>query len=127
MVEKHRNGASDKKEACKKYYDEFVSAINDDLNIPLALGVLWNMVKEDASKDIFDLAITMDRVFGLDLEKPYVEEKTDVPQEILDLVEKRKLAKANKDWPTADAIRNQIDALGYTLKDTKDGVEINKK
>ena len=44
-----------------------------------------------------------------------------IPQEVLDLVEQRKAAKANKDWANADAIRAKINALGYVVKDTKDG------
>ena len=44
-----------------------------------------------------------------------------IPQEVLDLVEQRKVAKANKDWASADAIRAKINELGYVVKDTKDG------
>ena len=47
------------------YREEFVNAINDDLNIPLALGVLWQAVKEEKSKDIYALALDFDRVLGL--------------------------------------------------------------
>ena len=110
------------------YLTEFQEAIDDDLNLPLALGVLWKAVKEQKSKDIYDLCIEMDKVFGLRLDeyKPAPQTLEDIPEEVKKLVELRKEAKQNKDWANADKYRNDITALGYQVKDTKDGVEITK-
>ena len=110
------------------YLKEFQDAIDDDLNLPLALGVLWKAVKEPKSKDIYDLCIEMDKVFGLRLDeyKPAPQTLEDIPEEVKKLVELRKEAKQNKDWANADKYRNDITALGYQVKDTKDGVEITK-
>ena len=110
------------------YLAEFKEAIDDDLNLPLALGVLWKAVKEPKSKDIYDLALEMDKVFGLRLNEakaPKVD-TADIPSEVMDLVEKRKHAKLEKDWAKADEYRNEITKLGYQVKDTKEGVEISK-
>lgn len=110
------------------YLAEFKEAIDDDLNLPLALGVLWKAVKEPKSKDIYDLALEMDKVFGLRLNeaKALKVDTADIPSEVMDLVEKRKHAKLEKDWAKADEYRNEITKLGYQVKDTKEGVEISK-
>lgn len=53
----------------EKYRAEFIDAINDDINVPLALGVVWTMLKEKPSKDIYALALDFDKVLGLSLDK----------------------------------------------------------
>ena len=116
-----------------EYKQEFEKAINDDLNIPYALGVLWTMLKEmPASKDVYALALEMDKIFGLsfDCVKEEVLEKSaedDIPQEVKELAEKRAEAKKQRDFALADSIRNQIDALGYIIIDGRQGFEIEKK
>ncbi|MBO5926006.1 MAG: cysteine--tRNA ligase, partial [Clostridia bacterium] len=97
-----------------------------DLNIPSALGVLWTMLKEPASKNVYETALLFDKVFGLSLDK-VKEEKAEIPSEIIEKAEKMQLARKDKDYATADAIRNELSALGYTVKNTKDGYEIDKK
>lgn len=125
--------ASDKKTdqtVLDDYKQKFVDAINDDLNIPLALGVLFNMLKEPKSKDIYALAVDFDKVLGLNFDKVTVpaatEQKIDAPKEVLDLIEKRKEAKKAKDFALADQIRSQITELGYEIKDTREGVVVTK-
>ena len=113
------------------YKAKFNEAIDDDLNIPLALGVLFNMLKEPKSKDVYDLALQFDKVFGLSFDKvtaPKQEsQNSDIPQEVLDLVQKRADAKKAKDFALADAIRGQIAELGYNVKDTREGAVITKQ
>ncbi len=113
-----------------EYKKQFIDAINDDINIPLALGVLFNMLKEPASKDIYALALDFDRVFGLNFDKlpeeAKKEEPTDVPEEVKQLVEKRKQAKKDKNFALADEIRAEISKLGYSVSDTREGVKITK-
>lgn len=115
----------------ENYKKQFVDAINDDINIPLALGVLFNMLKEPKSKDIYALALDFDKVFGLSFDKveaPKKEEaKIDAPQEVLDLIEQRKAAKKDKNFALADEIRAKIAELGYEIKDTREGIIVTKK
>lgn len=122
--------ASCEAEKLAAYRRDFEEAINDDLNIPLALGVLFNMVKEPKSKDIYKLALEFDKVFGLSLDKVTAPEQTaeviEIPTEVAELVEQRKQAKASKDYARADALRAEIAALGYTLTDTRDGTVVTK-
>ena len=70
----------------------------------------------------------MDSVLGLKLSEVKAEKKDETfPQEVLDLVQKRAEAKKNKDWAAADSYRNQIDALGFVVKDTPTGPALAKK
>lgn len=112
------------------YKKKFEDAINDDLNIPLAVGNLFTMVKEEKSKDIYALALEMDKVLGLSLDKARPSEedlsaaKQDIPADIQALAEERFAAKQAKDWAKADALRAEISEKGYAIKDTKEGYEI---
>lgn len=117
----------------EKYKTNFANAINDDLNIPYALGILFTMLKEPKSIDIYNLALEFDKIFGLDFDKYSVVKETkqetndiEIPENIKDLIEQRKQAKQNKDYAKADEIRKQITELGYTIIDTKDGVKVQK-
>jgi cysteinyl-tRNA synthetase len=114
----------------KEYEEKFNKAINDDLNMPQAMSVVWEIVKsEKKSKQFADLLLKFDQVLGLDLEnsEKYLNEKIEVPQEILDLAEERKVAKANKDYAKADELRDLINSKGYSIKDSADGtIEIEK-
>ncbi len=117
-------------ETLKKYEKEFEDAVFDDINIPLALGVVFNMLKEPKSNDIYNLALKFDKILGLSLDKvtPAAKEetKTDVPEEIAALIEERKQAKKDKNFALADEIRSKINSLGYEVKDTREGAVVTK-
>ncbi len=116
-------------EVIAKYEKDFEDAINDDLNLPLALGVLWTMIKEPKSKDIFDLALKFDSVFGLNLKDAHEnleEVNKDIPEDILAIAQKRFDAKKAKDFATADALRNELKEKGYSVLDSKDGFKVVK-
>ena len=131
----HKNGQNEvDAEKLQKYQNEFVSAVNDDLNIPLALGVLWTMLKDlPYSKQVFDLATQMDKIFGLDfanVKEVEAENKNDVeqiPQKVLELAGQRLSAKKAKDFALADSLRAKIDELGFRVVDTREGYEIKRK
>ncbi|MFH1211363.1 MAG: cysteine--tRNA ligase [Candidatus Woesearchaeota archaeon] len=110
-----------------EYKEQFLKAINDDLNTPQALAVLWTAIKDDGlnNKEKLALAFDFDRVFGLRLEKAE-EEKIEVADEIKELIEQRNNAKKEKDWKTADSLREEIKAQGFILEDTKQGTTARK-
>ncbi|MCL2375730.1 MAG: cysteine--tRNA ligase, partial [Firmicutes bacterium] len=113
------------------YRDEFAAAVLDDLNIPMALGVLWTMLKESPSSEIYKLALEFDAVFGLDLHLavPPKKEDTDavdLPAEMVKLLDARLKARQNKNWGESDRLRDLIKENGYTVKDTADGYTITK-
>ena len=113
-------------EEIKEYKQRFLDAVNDDLNMPLAMGIVWEVVRNNKkSKQFAELLLEFDRILGLDLEnsKKYLEEqeKIELPKEILELVEQRKIARENKDWAESDRIRDLLKEKGYIVKDTKEG------
>ena len=121
---------------------EFEYAISDDLNIPLAMSVVWKALRYGTpNRKIYDFVVSLDDVLGLDLEKGTLqaaekrqkeqeqasEVNTDIPEEILKLSEERMAAKKEKRYGDADAIRTRIAELGYKVTDTKNGPVITKE
>ncbi|MBQ2711571.1 MAG: cysteine--tRNA ligase [Clostridia bacterium] len=125
----HKNSPATTDPAILKEYDtKFEEAINDDLNLPLAIGVLWTLLKLPKSKDVYQLALKWDKVFALNFDKvKEVKEQIVIPQEVADLAEQRLAARKEKNWALSDTLRNQIAELGYLIKDTANGYEITKK
>ena len=104
--------------------NKFHQAINDDLNMPLAMSAVWEAVKyQDKSPKIAKLLEKFDTVLGLKITEKREEE---IPQEILELVEQRKVARNEKNWTESDRLRDLIAQKGYSVKDTKDGAEVIK-
>ena len=108
---------------------DFRQAVDDDLNIPLALGVLWTLLKNPPAKDIYETALAFDKVLGLSLDKaqaapaPQID---DVPDEIRAIAEERFAARKAKDWAKSDALRDELAARGYAVVDAKDSYTIKK-
>ena len=115
------------KEIIESYENKFHEAINDDLNMPQAISVVWDVVKNNIkSKQFAQLLDKFDTVLGIDISKK-PEEKNDIPEEVIKIAEKRKIARENKDWNESDKLRDNISELGYIIKDNKDGYELIKK
>jgi len=112
----------------KKYKEKFLEAINDDLNMPMALAIMWEVVDDtnlNATEKIM-LLDDFDRVFGLRLEESK-EETVELKGEAKKLFDEREKARKNKDWKKADELRNKLSALGYILVDTPEGTKVKKK
>lgn len=114
-----------------EYKEKFIEAINDDLNIPLAMSTVWEVARNDCkSKNLAELLLEFDKVLGLDLvnSSKYIEEQSniDIPEEVKILIEERKKARENKDWTLSDEIRDKIKEKGYIVKDTKEGTTVEK-
>jgi cysteinyl-tRNA synthetase len=99
------------------------AALEDDLNTPGALGALFTIInRKEGQAD----ATSFDRVMfalGLDLHQPAAA-KAAVPSEITALAEKRWATKLAKDFATADALRKEIAAAGWSMLDRKDGYSL---
>ncbi len=107
-----------------KYVDLFKSAINNDMNTAMMLTVLYDVLKDEMSnKTKLKLIRSFDEVLSLDLLKDNNEE---IPSIVLELLKKRKEAKANKDYTSADLYREEIEKLGYVVKDTREGMFVSK-
>ena len=106
---------------------EFHKAINDDMNMPLAMSFVWEVIKYNKkSPEIANLLLKFDTVLGIRIDKEEEKNNLEIPEEVLELVEKRKKARQEKNWTESDRLRDEIQNLGYSVKDTKDGVEILK-
>lgn len=116
-------------EVIKEYRQKFLNAINDDINMPVAISVVWELAKSEIKSDsIFSLLKEFDRVLSLDLDKESNEqEKEEIPDEILELLEDRKRARENKDYALSDKIRGKIKEKGYLVLDTKDGQKLKRE
>ena len=125
----HLKGNDEVKDCEVKQLEErFHQAINDDLNMPLAMGVVWEVAKKESKSPKFaNLLAKFDMVLGLKIEEPMKKKQEEIPQEILDLVEQRKQARIDKNWEKSDELRDLIQSKGYEIKDAKDGMEISKK
>ncbi len=119
-------GEADMTEA-KPFIDKFKENMDNDLNTSLGITSIYDVVKaniSDATK--IYLLNDFDRVLGLDLvktAKELIDSKNSSIDEnkINELISKRAEAKANKDWATADAIRDELTAMGVLIKDSKEG------
>ena len=107
------------------YKNKFLDAINDDLNIPMAMGIVWEVIKNPVkSKEYAELLLEFDQVLGLEIDK--INKNIELPQEIIDLINLRKEARNNKNWAESDKLRDEIISKGYTVKDTKDDMIVEK-
>lgn len=95
-------------------HSHFLNAINNDLNVSVGLASIWNK-KQDAIKS--------DEVLGLKLN-----EKTEleIPSEVQALLDERQQARDSKDFAKSDQLRDEIAKLGFTVKDTNEGQQLNK-
>jgi cysteinyl-tRNA synthetase len=111
--------------------DGFEEAMDDDLNISIALASVFDFVRDinslldnnqlskNEAKEVFDVMLRFDTVLGVIGE---VKEKAKLSKEAEDLIRKREEARKAKDWKTADQIREQLKAMGIVLEDTAQGV-----
>ncbi len=107
-------------EAFKKCQDEFKAIISDDLNTANALTYLYDVLKMNLNDHTkYEIIKDFDKVLSLDLTK---DEQKNVDDEFIkSKIEERNVAKLNKDYETADKIRNELLEMGIVLKDTREG------
>ncbi|HLD59039.1 MAG TPA: cysteine--tRNA ligase [archaeon] len=105
------------------FLKKFESAINNDLDMPKALSVLWALLRDKKAVGKISAIKEMDKVFALDLLK---KESLSVPSEIKKLADEREKARSEKNWQLADSLREQILQKGFFLDDTPEGTKIKK-
>ena len=109
------------------YQNNFISFITDDFNIPATLAMLWEIIKDNVLpySEKKKLLLDFDKVWGLCLDNIKPKENI-VPENILELANKRQSARENKDWQKADQLRQQVEKLGYKIKDQNKGFDLIK-
>ena len=110
----------------KRSMGKFTKYINDDLNAPRALALLWEVVKSQKldNKTKYNLIVDFDKVFGLNL----AESKTEkIPSQILELAKDREKYRKEKNFKKSDEIRKKIESLGWLVEDALSGPKLKRK
>jgi len=111
----------------EEYAKSFEESINDDLNIPEALAVLWNVVRDKklTPEERLGLIFDFDKIFGLEL-KNVNEQKFELPEKVLQMIAEREKARVENNFKLADELREKIKKAGYSIKDTSEGPDVTK-
>lgn len=108
------------------YEKRFNNALAEDLNMPKALAVMWEMIndnKEDSAAKMTSL-LKFDKVLGLSLDQP---PQINIPVEIQQLADQREQARLSKDFAESDRLRQAINDAGYEVEDTSSGPKLKQK
>lgn len=114
-------------------YNNFKAALDNDLNTSLAITALYDVLKADINgKTKIKLINEFDKVLSLDLvskAQKLCENNTEeeIPADVMELVEKRKQARSEKNFSLADMLRDEIAGMGYVIEETRQGTKIRKK
>lgn len=129
-------GAEDGGSISPSHETEFWSAINDDLNTPVALSVVWKLVDDKTITPMDKVATirSFDTILGLGLSGTKesgmrtlgVIRVEDVPSDIKSLLDEREDARNKKDWARADELRAVLNLKGYLVEDSATGIRITK-
>ncbi len=106
------------------FYRRFLDAANNDLNLPQALAITHELIKSNLDSSIKSATLLqMDKVLGLGLED-YIAKPKSVPQEVMELVEKRENVRKAGDYEMSDKLRKEIKDLGFEVLDTPQGPKV---
>lgn len=106
------------------YKQKFISALENDFNVPSALAVVFEILKSDlADDDKLATILDFDRVFGLNLSTLSIVE---IPQEIKNLADARWQARLAKNWAESDRVRDELAQLGWQMEDGQTDYRLKK-
>lgn len=127
--QKHLQGKEDvEDEVVTNFEEEFHKAINDDLNMPLAMSVVWDVIKyPKKSIKLAELLKKFDGVMALSIDKEIKKKDYEIPEEIIKIAKEREKARKNKNWAKSDELRDLINKKGFLIKDSQNGYKIEKK
>ncbi|MBU0707612.1 cysteine--tRNA ligase [Patescibacteria group bacterium] len=113
------------KGSCPQYEKRFIEAINDDLNTPQALAIVWDLIKsKEPAPAIQGTLQKFDQVLGLGLRTSKKDQA--VPKNVQEIIKQREQARQNKDWALADKLRGELEKLNYKVEDSKKDTIIKK-
>jgi|APFre7841882654_1041346.scaffolds.fasta_scaffold00169_38 cysteinyl-tRNA synthetase len=133
LLDADGKGSGDQlKQLTVRVQNGFEEAMDDDLNISVALAALFdfirdvnnlidgNMLSREEAKEVYDTMLEFDKVLGVIGE---IKKEEKLPREAEELILKREEARRAKDWKTADEIRQRLKAMGILIEDTSQGVK----
>ncbi|HPC34446.1 MAG TPA: cysteine--tRNA ligase [Candidatus Absconditabacterales bacterium] len=106
------------------FFKEAMEAISDNINTPKLLAIIQSSLN-NVNENTYAIITFFENNF-LKLGLFEEQEKVEIPSEIQELAQKRREAKKNKDWGTADSLRDQLTSLGWKILDRPDGFEVEK-
>ncbi len=109
--------------------NKFNELVNDDLDTPKALALVWEIIKDREISDADKKAtiLDFDRVLGLELAGYKLTESIKIPEEVQNLIKERDLARNTKDFTKSDELRAKIEEFGFEVKDTPDGTVVTPR
>ncbi len=117
--------SKDKLKKLDGFREKFIESINNDLGLPQAVAVMWELLKSNVPDyDKLDQILEWDQILGLNLAK--VDEAEKAPEEIQKLAKEREQLRSAGKFVEADNVRMEIERMGWTVKDTKDGLVLTK-
>ena len=129
-LDRLRNGvyvAPDGEAADAQFVERFTAEINDDLNLPRALALAWEVLRGEVPAAVRKATlVAFDRVFGLGLAAWRPKEQI-IPEAVRALAEARAAARAARQWSAADRLRDQLHAAGWEMEDRADGYALKRR
>ena len=114
-------------EVILNFKNKFEDALNDNINMPVAVACAFEAAKyEVKSNKIYELLKEFDKVLSIDIDRNVEEETLELPSDISEILEERKIARENKDFEKSDKLRDLLKEKGYIVKDSKDGQKIER-
>jgi cysteinyl-tRNA synthetase len=128
LVRRVRELGDTKGNVIPEYIDRFKKELEDNLNMSGVLALINELLKEDfPKKDILATILDFDKVLALNLRESVAKkEPTQIPSDVKALLEKRMIAKREKNYEEADKIRNRIEGMGYKVLDTPQGQKLEQ-
>jgi len=112
---------------CAEFEQNFLDAVNDDMNMSKALSIVWELLKSSYPDSAKRASLSkMDKILGLELFTNKKEEIY-VPDIVQNYVKERETFRKAGDWETSDEIRKKIEDLGFLIEDSKEGSRVIKK
>jgi cysteinyl-tRNA synthetase len=109
----------------RQFRDRFREAVTDDMNVPRAMAVVWELIREANTREelgILDVLQDFDRVLGLRLSEVALSaEKDELEPRLAAMIGEREKARAEKNWARADEIRRELTGQGIVLEDRPEG------
>ncbi|OGE74156.1 MAG: cysteine--tRNA ligase [Candidatus Doudnabacteria bacterium RIFCSPHIGHO2_02_FULL_42_25] len=116
------------KVGCAQFEEDFLNAVNNDLDTPKALAIMWDLIKTDEfpTSAKAQTLFKFDEILGLKMKAVWEAAKV-IPDVVHKLIDEREVARKSKDFVRSDELRRAIESNGYIVEDTLDGFRVKKK
>lgn len=112
---------------CAEFEEKFLNAVSNDLDMPKAISVMWELLRSDYPTSAkAESLYKMDEVLGLKIHE-HIEASKNIPAHIFELVQKRDSLRRERKYGQSDQLRARIEKMGYVIEDAKKGTKILRK